>query len=58
MGNKSIKTSGYDVVIVGSGCSGSFLAWKLTEAGFSCLLLEAGSYFHAETYPRKEIDSN
>lgn len=53
-----ITTSGYDVVIIGSGCSGSFVAWKLTKSGLSCLLLEAGSYFHAETYPRKEIDSN
>jgi len=53
-----IKTSGYDVVIIGSGCSGSFVAWKLTKSGLNCLLLEAGSYFHAETYPRKEIDSN
>lgn len=52
------KSSGYDVVIIGSGCSGSFIAWKLTKAGLRCLLLEAGSYFHAKTYPRKELDSN
>jgi len=58
MEKDGIKTSGYDVVIIGSGCSGSFVAWKLTKAGFNCLLLEAGSYFHAETYPRKELDSN
>jgi choline dehydrogenase-like flavoprotein len=58
MEKKAVKTSGYDVVIVGSGCSGSFVAWKLTNSGLNCLLLEAGSYFHAETYPRKEIDSN
>jgi len=54
----SIKTTGYDVIIVGSGCSGSFVAWKLSKAGLNCLLLEAGSYFHAGTYPRKELDSN
>jgi choline dehydrogenase-like flavoprotein len=58
MEKDGLKTSGYDVVIIGSGCSGSFVAWKLTNSGLSCLLLEAGSYFHAETYPRKEIDSN
>ena len=58
MEKDGIKTTGYDVVIIGSGCSGSFVAWKLAKTGLNCLLLEAGSYFHAETYPRKELDSN
>lgn len=49
---------GYDVVIVGSGCSGSFMAWKLVELGYKCVLLEAGSYFHHDSYPDSEIDSN
>ena len=29
-----------DVVIVGAGTSGSYLAWKLAAAGYSCLVLE------------------
>jgi flavin-dependent dehydrogenase len=28
------------VVIVGAGTSGTYLAWKLAEAGYSCLVLE------------------
>jgi len=55
---KDLLTDGYDVVIVGSGCSGSFMAWKLVEKGYKCLVLEAGSYFHHDTYPDSEIDSN
>jgi flavin-dependent dehydrogenase len=29
-----------DAVIVGAGTSGTYLAWRLAESGFSCLLLE------------------
>ncbi|MEW6554308.1 MAG: NAD(P)/FAD-dependent oxidoreductase [Actinomycetota bacterium] len=29
-----------DVVIVGAGTSGTYLAWRLAEAGYSCLVLE------------------
>ncbi len=29
-----------DAVIVGAGTSGTYLAWKLAEAGFACLVLE------------------
>ncbi|HSO89084.1 MAG TPA: GMC family oxidoreductase, partial [Draconibacterium sp.] len=52
------KSSGFDVIIVGSGVSGSFMAWKLVNEGVKCLMLEAGSYFHHNNYPTSEIDSN
>ena len=58
MQNNEIPTDGYDAIIIGSGVSGSFMAWKLTDEGLSCLLLEAGSYFHKDSYPTKELDSN
>ncbi len=29
-----------DVIIVGAGTSGTYLAWRLAEAGFKCLVLE------------------
>jgi choline dehydrogenase-like flavoprotein len=50
--------AGYDVVIVGGGVSGSFIADELTRAGLQCVMLEAGKHFGRETYPRKEIDAN
>lgn len=54
----SVENSGYDVVIVGSGVSGSFIAWELANRGVKCIVLEAGSYFHHENYPASEIDAN
>lgn len=46
----------YDIIIVGSGTSGSVVAYNLQKAGAKCLLLEAGKYFRAETFPHNEMD--
>jgi choline dehydrogenase-like flavoprotein len=54
----SSTQSAYDVIIVGAGVSGSFIGWHLAEKGVRCLMLEAGSYFHAGNYPTNERDSN
>lgn len=48
----------YDVIIVGAGVSGSFVAEKLAQAGMRCLMLEAGKHFDRHTYPRTEVDAN
>lgn len=48
----------YDVILVGLGTSGGFLARHLSEAGLRCLALEAGQHFARDTYPRKEVDAN
>jgi choline dehydrogenase-like flavoprotein len=48
----------YDMIIIGAGVSGSFMAKEYAEAGLNCLLLEAGKHFEKSTYPRKEIDAN
>jgi choline dehydrogenase-like flavoprotein len=48
----------FDVVIVGAGISGSFLAKELCQAGLSVLCLEAGKNFNRHNYPKKEIDAN
>ncbi|MGD0949864.1 MAG: GMC family oxidoreductase [Candidatus Binatia bacterium] len=46
----------YDVIVVGSGPSGSVIANELTRAGVKCLMLEAGKYYPRDTLTRPEID--
>lgn len=48
----------YDVVIIGAGISGSFMAHALTKAGKRCLLLEAGKSFEPGHYPSSKLDAN
>ena len=42
----------YDFVIIGSGFGGSVAAWRLTEKGYSVLVLERGKRWSAETFPK------
>jgi choline dehydrogenase-like flavoprotein len=46
----------YDFIIVGSGTSGGVLAYYLQKSGARCLLVEAGKYFRADTFPENEAD--
>lgn len=39
--------STYDVVVVGAGVGGALIAWKLADAGYKVLMLEAGASHHA-----------
>lgn len=48
----------YDFIIIGSGASGSVLAYYLTQAGARCLMLEAGKARKADTFPRNELFAN
>lgn len=46
-----IKTS-YDYVIVGSGFGGSVSALRLSQKGYSVLVIEKGKWFQAEDFPK------
>lgn len=42
----------YDYVIIGSGFGGSVSAWRLTEKGYSVLVLERGKRWRPEDFPK------
>ncbi|HLR17945.1 MAG TPA: GMC family oxidoreductase [Alcanivoracaceae bacterium] len=48
----------YDYVIIGSGAGGGPLAYYLTKAGKTVLMLEAGKAWAAEDYPDNELHGN
>ena len=54
----SSPTSRYDVIIVGAGISGAFIAQELTREGRRCLMLEAGQHYERHAYPRNDLDGN
>ena len=42
----------YDYVIIGSGFGGSVSAWRLTEKGYSVLVIERGRRWNSEDFPK------
>ena len=44
-----------DVCVVGSGAGGAVIASKLSEAGFSVVVVEQGPYQTSETFQRSEL---
>lgn len=48
----------FDVIIVGAGISGPFIADELCRAGADCLMIEAGRRFTRKTYPANGLDGN
>lgn len=45
----------YDAIVVGSGAGGGMTAWKLSQAGYSVLVLEKGSWFKEADFNKDEI---
>lgn len=52
MGNLKTK---YDVIIIGSGASGSVIAYKMAKAGLSTLVLEKGKFEDPTTFEHDEL---
>ena len=50
--------SKFDIIIIGAGVSGPFLAQQFCDEGLNVLMLEAGENLDKNTYPTKEIDGN
>ncbi len=42
----------YDYVIIGSGFGGSVSAHRLSEKGYSVLVIEKGKWFKPEDFPK------
>ena len=42
----------FDYVIIGSGFGGSVSAWRLTEKGYSVLVIERGRRWNSEDFPK------
>jgi cholesterol oxidase len=56
MAKRSVPTTTYDVVVVGSGFGGSVTALRLTEKGYRVGVLEAGRRYTDETLPKTSWD--
>lgn len=48
----------FDMIIIGAGVSGPFLAQQFCAEGLKVLMLEAGESLDKDSYPTREIDSN
>ncbi len=46
----------YDAVIIGSGAAGSVMAYELSKAGLSVIVLEKGKYENPQTFTHDELD--
>lgn len=45
-----------EVCVIGSGCGGATVAYKLAEAGIDTVVLEKGGYYPASTFDNRELN--
>ncbi|KVN95850.1 FAD-dependent oxidoreductase [Burkholderia ubonensis] len=45
-----------EVCVIGSGCGGATVAYKLAEAGIDVVVLEKGGYYPASTFDNRELN--
>src|SRR5512143_336235 len=48
--------STYDYIIIGSGFGGSVSAMRLTEKGYSVLVIEKGKQFEDSDFPKSNLE--
>jgi len=47
-----------EVCVIGSGCGGATLAYKLAEAGIDTVVLEKGGYYPSSTFDNRELNQS
>lgn len=53
---ESLDTITTEVCVIGSGCGGATLAYKLAEAGIDVVVIEKGGYYPASTFDNRELN--
>ncbi len=54
----SLDTITAEVCVIGSGCGGATLAYKLAEAGIDTVILEKGGYYPSSSFDNRELNQS
>ncbi|MFC5430872.1 FAD-dependent oxidoreductase [Paraburkholderia denitrificans] len=54
----TLDTITAEVCVLGSGCGGATMAYKLAEAGIDTVVLEKGGYYPASTFDNRELNQS
>lgn len=54
----NVETITAEVCVIGSGCGGATLAYKLAEAGIDTVLLEKGGYHPTSSFDNRELNQS